>query len=314
MGKFDNFVSLDLGQMAQDDSQFGRRKRVNRLKVQVGQPRIIRILRGANDSTFYRVRSQHWNIPVGHGNVPPLACAKKHNDDSCYFCEMVNEYYNSGDPRLNEMARKMKSSVQVIANVIDVKDPYNEDGTPKVLLWQFSWKLFQEVRAYFRDPDYGDLTHPLTGRNFKISSSQVSSQGGKPWTRYELQVGAKPTELEVPDALDHLYDLDETYPVKLYSYDEQKMIFDGTWDPRSGSKALPASTASKAPQLSAPTRPTPDAPKVDDEFEPSTTVSDDEFETSSDDEWGDVLAEDTSKQVDMKKKLEALKAAARTNQ
>ena len=317
MGKFDNFVSLDLGQMAKDDSRFGRGKRINRLKVQVGQPRVIRILRGPNDSTFYRVRSQHWGIPVGHGNTPPLSCSKKHEDTPCYFCEMVNEYYNSGDPRQNELARKSKASVSVIANVIDVKDPENDDGTPKVLIWQFSWKLFQEVRSYFRDPDYGDLTHPETGRNFKITASVVSSQGARQWTRYDLQIGAKPTGLDDPAALDHLYDLDTTFPVKVYTYDEQKMIFDGTWDPRSGSKSLPSSAASIAPKLDSPNpSPVAKATETDDADEFETASDDaDEFETASDDdEWGDVLADDSEKKNDMKKKLDALKAAARASQ
>tara|TARA_Y100001973_G_C5126244_1_gene295330 strand:- start:235 stop:849 length:615 start_codon:yes stop_codon:yes gene_type:complete len=203
----------------------------------------------------------------------------------------------------------MKASVSVISNVIDVKDPYNEDGTPKVLIWQYSWKLFQEIRAYFRDADYGDLTHPGTGRNFKISASVVSSQGQRQWTRYDLQVGAKPTELEVPEALDHLYDLDNTFPVKLYPYEQQKMIFDGTWDPRQGPAALPASAASSAPKL--------ESKEEEEEFSPppkaKAAPAEDEFEASEeDDDWGDLTASDDSeKQQDMKKKLAALKKAAK---
>ena len=316
MGKFDNFVSLDLGKMASDESRFGRGKRIERLKVQVGQPRVIRILRGATDSSFYRVRSQHWGIPVGHGNTPPLSCARKHGDNApCYFCEQVNEYYNSGDPRQNDLARRMKASVSVISNVIDVKDPLNDDGTPKVLIWQYSWKLFQEIRSYFRDADYGDLTHPLQGRNFKISASVVSSQGQRQWTRYDLQVGAKPTELETPDALEHLYDLDNTFPVKLYSYDEQKMIWDGTWDPRTGRAALPKSAAGMAPKLEQAKEEEKEEEfssskneDVEDEFEAAT-----EAETEAeDDDWGDLASSDDSeKQQDMKKKLAALKKAAK---
>ena len=317
MGKFDNFVSLDLGKMASDESRFGRGKRIERLKVQVGQPRVIRILRGATDSSFYRVRSQHWGIPVGHGNTPPLSCARKHGDNEpCYFCEQVNEYYNSGDPRQNDLARRMKASVSVISNVIDVKDAVNDDGTPKVLIWQYSWKLFQEIRSYFRDADYGDLTHPISGRNFKISASVVSSQGQRQWTRYDLQVGAKPTELETPDALSHLYDLDNTFPVKLYTYDEQKMVWDGTWDPRSGRTALPASAEEKAPKLEQVEVEVEEeeefaTPKTEDKAAPEDDL--DEFEAAGeDDDWGDLASSDDSeKQQDMKKKLAALKKAAK---
>lgn len=311
MGKFDNFVSLDLGKMSEDDSRFGRGKRIQRMKVSVGTPRVVRILRGASDPSFYRIRSQHWGIPIGHGNTPPLSCSKKHADEPCYFCEQVNEYFNSGDPRQQDLARRMKASVSVISNVIDVKDPLNEDGTPKVLIWQYSWKLFQEVRAYFRDVDYGDLTHPETGRNFKITASVVSSQGERQWTRYDLQIGAKPTELEAPEALDHLYDLDTTFPVKLYGYGEQQMIWDGTWNPRSGAASLPASAASTAPRLEAEVV----TPTTTDEDEFEAKASDeDEFEVEAKaDEWDDLLDDsaDEEKQKDIRQKLDKLKKAAK---
>jgi len=320
MSKFDNFVSLDLDKMAEDDNRFGRGKRIQRLKVQVGQPRVFRILRGPTESSFYRIRGQHWGIPVGHGNNnPPLACAKKHGEGlPCYFCEQVNEYFNSGDPRQAELARRMKTSVSVISNVIDVKDPLNEDGTPKVLIWQYSWKLFQEVRSYFRDADYGDLTHPESGRNFKINASLVSSAGDKGWTRYDLQIGAKPTELEVPEALSHLYDLDNTFPVKLYTYEEQQLIWDGSWDPRNSRPSLPLPVAPATAHLE-----TKEEPPDDDDFVDSSVTAtavpkyaksdDDEFETQEKDEWDDILSDDSDsdKQIEMKKKLDALKNAAK---
>jgi hypothetical protein len=323
MGNFDNFISLDLGKMDADDGRFGRGKRIQRLKVAAGESKVIRILRGPTEASFYRIRSQHWKIPMGQGSNAPLSCSKKHADEPCYFCEQVNRLFNSDDPRENDLARQMKASVSVISNVIDVNDPVKEDGSPKVLIWNYSWKLFQDVRAYFRDPDYGDLTHPATGRNFKITASKVSSQGSRTWIRYDLQVGAKPTELEVPEALNNLHDLDETFPVKLYTYEEQKMIWNGEWNPRGGSAALPASAASTAPRIET----TPAAPEKE-EFETSadkdegedfeTSADKDEgedFETSAqgDDEWDDLLDDsvDDEKQKDIRNKLNKLKKAAK---
>jgi hypothetical protein len=127
-------------------------------------------------------------------------------------------------------------------------------------------------------------------------------------------VGAKPTELETPEALDHLYDLDNTFPVKLYSYDEQKMIWDGTWDPRSGRAALPKSAAGMAPKLEQAKKDEKEeefsAPKAED---PAPENDLDEFEAATDDDdWGDLASSDDSeKQQDMKKKLAALKKAAK---
>ena len=313
MSDFNDFVSLDLGKMNDDESRYDKRaagKRINRLRVSVDEPRVIRILRGPSDPSFYSVRAQHWNIPVGHdGPNRPYSCAKKHVNEPCYFCEAVNGLYNSGDPTDKVYGSKTKVSVNVIMNVLDVNSPVNDDGTPKVLLWQPSWRLFQDVRAYFRDPDYGDLTHPVTGRNFKVTCNMDASNQ---WKRFDIKVGARETELETPEALDHLYPLEETLPIKIYSYEEQRMIWDGTWDPR-GDNALPASASSVAPKLDAPS----EEASAEEEFEVSKTPSDVVGEAGSahddDDGWDDLASDDSAseKQMDMMKKLEALKKAAK---
>ena len=207
MGKYDDFIGLDLEEMNNDERQFGKRKRIDRLKIPVGESKVIRFLRGPRDPKFYIVRKQHWGIPIGMGKTPPLPCNYSHFEESCYFCQVVNDYYNSGDPRKQDLARRMKASSSVMSNVIDADDPYNEDGTPKVQIYQYSWRLFSDIRSYFQNPEYGDLTHPMTGRNFKITASVVSSTGDRNWTRYDIQVGASPKELVAPEALDHLYDL-----------------------------------------------------------------------------------------------------------
>jgi len=298
MINYDNFIDLDFGKMRDDDSRFGKGKRINRLKINTGETKVIRFLRAATDPKFYIVRKQHWGIPVGVGKTPPLACTKAHNSDNCYFCTMVNEYYNSGDPRKQSLARRMKATSSVTSNVIDIKDPLEDDGSPKVQIWQYSWKVYQDIMGYFRSPDYGDLTHPVSGRNFKVSCEVVSSQGDRQWTKYIIQVGANPTELEVPDALGHLYDLGNTFPLKFYSPDEQEAIFDGTLDPRTGSSTPTLGGNGEAKQI-----------------EEASTDSKEEFETQDSNEDWDDLVEDTPKEDGntsvILDKLEELKRAAR---
>ena len=236
MTNYDDFVSLDMDEMNKDGYRFGKARTINRLRILPGQPRVVRLLRAPTDNKYYRIRRQHWGIPIGMGKMPPLSCSKSHIDEPCYFCMMVNDYYNSGDPRKQELARKMRASTSVMSNVIDLKDPQNEDGTPKVQIWQYSWKVHQHIVGYFNNPEYGDLTHPKTGRNFKVTANVVSAQGNRTWTQYDLQVGANESELEVADALDHLYDLDDTFPLRFYNFDEQQGIFEGTFDPRTGTR------------------------------------------------------------------------------
>lgn len=305
MANYDDFVSLDMDGMNKDGYKFGKARTINRLRIIPGQPRVVRILRAPTDSKYYRIRRQHWNIPIGMGKTPPLACSKSHIDEPCYFCMMVNDYYNSGDPRKQELARKMRASTSVMSNVIDLKDPVGEDGNPKIQVWQYSWKVHQHIIGYFNNPEYGDLTHPKTGRNFKVTANVVSAQGNRTWTQYDLQVGANQSELEVAGALDHLYDLDDTFPLKFYNFDEQKGIFDGTFDPRTGTrKELPSSEEPKQIESNS-------VPQID-------TPAKVEVKSSTDDEWEDVMSGSTTEtsdsddggKSDIMKKLDELKTIA----
>ena len=308
MGKYDDFISLDMSGMTNDERQFGKRKRIDRLKIPAGESKVIRFLRGPRDPKFYIVRKQHWGIPIGISKTPPLPCNYSHFDDQCFFCQVVNDYYNAGDPRKQDLARRMKASASVMSNVIDVDDPLNEDGTPKVQIYQYSWRLFSDIRSYFQNPEYGDLTHPLTGRNFKITANVVSSSGNKSWTRYDIQVGASPKELVVPEALDHLYDLDAEFPVKHWSFEEQEQIFEGTLDPKGspGQSNLIAAAPPKK-QIAA-----PDPMDLEDDFEPVPKKSPDPEAQEEEDEWSEVLSDDTSdSDDDVLKKLDELKKLAK---
>ena len=310
MGKYDDFVSLDLGEMKNDERQFGKRKRIDRFKIPAGESKVIRFLRGPRDPKFYIVRKQHWGIPIAMSKTPPLPCNYSHFEEPCFFCQVVNDYYNSGDPRKQDLARRMKASSSVMSNVIYVDDPYNEDCTPKVQIYQYSWRLFSDIRSYFQNPEYGDLTHPMTGRNFKITASVTSNTGERAWTRYDIQVGASPKELVVPEALDYLYDLDAEFPVKQWSFEEQEQIFEGILDPRTGSpQAVIGGNTTQTKQIQGGVEEKVEVQEeVKDEFEPvAETVAKDE-----DDEWGEVLSsEDDGGQEDILKKLDELKKVAR---
>ena len=86
MGKYDDFISLDMSGMTNDERQFGKRKRIDRLKIPAGESKVIRFLRGPRDPKFYIVRKQHWGIPIGISKTPPLPCNYSHFEDQCFFC------------------------------------------------------------------------------------------------------------------------------------------------------------------------------------------------------------------------------------
>ena len=228
------YVTTSTDELLEDEKQFGKGKRTPRIKIEPGTKRNLRLLKAPTATKFYIVRKQHWNVPYGMGKVPPQTCSWAHAQESCYHCSQTNEYYNSGDPRFVGIARKIKASTNYMSNVLDLDDPTNEDGTPKVQVWQYSQTVFRDLKGYFQDPEYGDLAHPLSGRDLRVSAEITGEQGGNTWTKYSVRVRGKETLLEHLDALDSLYDLDEEYPLKVYPYSVQEGIFNGTLDPRSG--------------------------------------------------------------------------------
>jgi len=309
--KLKNYVSVSLDDILMDEGQFGKRKSIPRIKFQPGEERILRIIKAPTASKFHIVRMQHWNIPVGAQRTVPQLCSYRHKDEPCYYCEMVNEYFNLDDPRKQQLARKMKANPSFICNVVDINDTHNEDGTPKVQIWQMSMTVFRELKTYFTDKDYGDITHPLTGHDIKVKSEIVGEGANRTWTKYSVRCRAKATELPDLDALDHLIDLEAQYPLIIHDYETQKGIFEGTLDPRKPNSSS-SRTLSAAPE-------TKSLPAADDDdfFEsekPAKPVveakpepaPDPISEDDDDDDWDDLDDDGTDEKVaDIKKSLKA---------
>lgn len=318
----EEFVKLDLDGMFDDERRFGRKKKADRIKVLPGTSKVLRILRGKTDTKFYSVRRQHWGIPAGSSG-PPLSCAAAQDGGNCYFCDLVSEYYNSGDPRKKAQAGRMKASSSVMSNVIDVRDPVNDDGSPKVQLWQYTWAVFQDLMRYFKDSDYGDVTNPITGRNFKVSAEKIS-EGTNSFIKYKITPGANPSKLENMEALNHLIVLEEMYAPRFFTYDDQKLIAAGEFDPRQGKLPAPPNK----PQLTEGSGADDDADSdanesfpEDDSPKPVKEASEEEFEETSGGDWEDEFGEgeteeaasDDPKRDDVKKKLEDLKKVVANN-
>lgn len=318
------YVSVDLDEITKVQDKFGKRVRIPKIRLGPDEEKLLRIIKAPTDTRFFQVRVNHWGIPIGQGKTPPQACHYKHFDEPCYFCEVVNEYYNSGDPRKADLARRMKASISYTSNVIDLNDPTNEDGTPKVQMWTYSESVFKEICYYVKNKeDWGDIFHPKKGRDIRLQSETVGTTGGNTYTKHKIKV--RGSESAVPDmsVYDYLIDLETEMPVKRYTYDQQKGIFDGTLDFRTGEpKGLPGNSFG-IPKLVAET-PSPvveESADDDDGFEDSFSSAPVVEESKpvaaeapvveeEDDDWDSVLSDDDAddedeKVADIKAKLKA---------
>jgi hypothetical protein len=317
---------INVDDVIQDEEKFGKRSRLPRIKIQPGEERTLRLLMSPAKGTPHIVRVQHWGIPIGVGKTPPQLCAWKHSGEPCYYCEVVNEYYNSGDPRKVDLARRMKAGVSYISNVLDVNDPVNEDSSPKVQVWQYSQSVFRDLAYYYKRRDeWGDIAHPETGRDIRVISEIVGkSDDRQSYTRHQVKLRGNSTPLAHPQALEVLHDLDEVFPLVLHEYEVQQGIFEGTLDFRSGKVrggALPPPQSAGNLEASTSTTSAPvsyedaDPPAVveqqDDFVSPSKSNGDETapVETKGDD-WDSVLDEETEEKENasigaLKEKLQA---------
>jgi len=236
-----DYVSVDLDEIAKVQEKFGRRVRIPTIRINPGEEKLLRILKAPTDRRFFIVRVHHWNIPIGVGKTPPQACAYKHFGRNCYFCEVVNEYYNSGDPRKAELARNMKATISYTSNVIDLGDLTTDEGTPKIQLWTYSESVFKELCFYVKNKEeYGDIFHPTEGRDIRLQSEVVGSAGGTSYTKHKIKVRGNASAVPSEDVFEYLYDLEKERSLREFSYEQQMGIFDKTLDFRSGEvKSLP---------------------------------------------------------------------------
>ena len=325
------YVSVDLDEISKAEEQFGRRVRTPVIKIKPGETKMLRVIKPPTSRTFFIVRVQHWGIPIGVQKTPPQTCNYKHFNSPCYFCEVTSEYYDSGDPRKAQIGGRIKANTSYISQVIDLSDPTNDDGTPKVQIWQYSETIWNDLKYYVKNKeDYGDIFHPKTGRDIRLTSELVGNSGGNTYTKHKIKVRGKDSAVPDKAVYDHLLDLEKERQINEFTYEQQKGIFDGTLDFRKGTpKALPGN-GHGIPKLVEST--SSDGFDDDDEFESAATseVDDDGFDDKSggipasmeepasekvaesnevddDDDWNDVMSddEDDEKVADMKSKLKA---------
>ena len=325
-----DYISVDIDEIAKVQERFGKRVRIPTIRVSAGEEKDLRIIKAPTDRRFFIVRVHHWNIPIGVMRTPPQACSYKHFGRKCYFCEVVNEYYNSGDPRKADLARKMKATISYTSNVIDMNDAVTEDGLPKVQLWQYSESVFKELMYYVKNKDeYGDIFHPQEGRDIRLQSEVVGGTGGTTYTKHKIKIRGKASPVSDLAVFDHIHDLEEERSLKEFTYEQQIGIFDGTFDYRSGEPkslggnefGIPKLVGSEPDEFESAEDSDDDgfveAPAVEDAQKESVEASVQEsvpsevVEASSDedeDEWDSVLSEggaEDEKVADIKAKLKS---------
>lgn len=173
---------------------------------------LVRFLCPENSDEWYKEAGFHYFRNEGTTKV--ITCLRLTTGDKCYVCDLVAELKRSGNKKDVELAKSWSAKSRIFFNILD-----REDGNVKVLGTGTS--IFKEILKYFADPDWGDLTHPETGRDVVINRSGSGME-----TEYSVTPKPKTRPLGVPIEDLNMYDLNSL--VSIPSYDEQKESFEGT--------------------------------------------------------------------------------------
>jgi hypothetical protein len=98
-----------------------------------------------------------------------------------------------------------------------------------VKFWGFGKTVYQELLAFFADPDYGDLTDPTNGRDITVEF-KTAKELGKNYP--ETYIRVKPNQTPITEDTNVLSQLKDQIELpgmfKKYTYDDMKSLLE-TW-------------------------------------------------------------------------------------
>ena len=180
---------------------------------------IVRVLPGKDDDTLFYAETKIHRIPNGEGQVKNVHCRKVQGEK----CPLCDAYYalwkrvNEGAKENETMARQIKPRARYYMNVLDRE-------TEEVKILSVGVILFKKVVAAMLDEDFGDITDPKEGHDFKI----VKIMDGQ-WPKYDQSQPRPKSEplgssQQVAAYMEQLHEIHDL--VKLEEYEDVKQYAD----------------------------------------------------------------------------------------
>lgn len=126
----------------------------------------------------YNIGKRSYLSPVTYGNPDPIV-------------EFAKELQTSGKKEDWIAGKKIEPKMRIYAPVIVRGE--EEKG---VRFWGFGVQVYQELLAYISDPDYGDITDPINGRDI-VLDVQPPEKSGKKYQTTTIRI--KPNTSKISD-------------------------------------------------------------------------------------------------------------------
>ena len=176
----------------------------------------VRILPWMDESREFYAETKIHRVPQPDGTVKNIHCRKIHGE-KCPMCDLYYGLWKTGKQEDEDLARKIKPRARYYMNILD-----RASGDVKIL--SIGVILFKKIIGAMLDEDFGDITDPESGHDFKI----VKEMDGQ-WPKYDQsaprpkssELGSKAETAATMDSLHEIHDL-----VKLEDYEEVKKATD----------------------------------------------------------------------------------------
>ena len=182
-------------------------------------------------------------VHYGIGNRTMISLANFGEKDP--IVEFAKQLAQTGDKDNWMMSRKLEPKTRVFVPVVVRGE--EEKG---VRLWEFGKQIYQELLSLADDPDVGDYTDPIQGRDITIETTGPETNGTT-FNQSKVRVRTKVTPLsedaaEVDKWLNNQPEVLSVF--RKYSYDEMKESLLGWLNPEeSTEEPAPAAKPAEAP-------------------------------------------------------------------
>ena len=126
----------------------------------------------------YDIGSKSYLSPVSFGRPDP-------------FVEFADKLKSTGNRDDYMLAKKLEPKMRTFVPVA-----VRGEEDPPVRFWGFGKMVYQELLGFISDPDYGDLTDPITGRDIVVEF-QSAEELGRSFPKTTIRV--KPNQTKVTD-------------------------------------------------------------------------------------------------------------------
>ena len=204
------------------DLQASNTRTSNLWKPQPGKTQIRIVPYKHNKSTPFIELFFHYDLggktylsPVSFGRPDPIE----------EFADKLKSNGNGDDWKLG---KKMEAKMRTFAPVV-VRDEMGEG----VRFWGFGKLVYQELLGHIADPDYGDITDPMNGRDITVDF-KTAEEVGASFPKTTIRV--KPNQTSITDdkaELESIFDAQKeiTEIYKEMSYDELAEVLQNWLNP-----------------------------------------------------------------------------------